>query len=66
MKWLFKIKSYNRANLLYKLGQKQEAIFVEEQALCFADKKNIKRLEETLRKIKVGEKNMRKLIQSYG
>lgn len=44
------------ANLLYKLGQKQEAISVEEQALCFADKKNIKGLEDTLRKIKANEK----------
>ena len=44
------------ANLLYKLGQKQEAISAEEEALCFAAKKNIKGLEETLRKIKAGEK----------
>jgi len=47
------------ANLFYKLGNKKEAIATEEKALLFADKKNVedyKGLEETLRKMKAGEK----------
>jgi len=47
------------ANLFYKLGQKEEAIAQEKEALHLADKKDIegyKGMEETLRKMTAGEK----------
>jgi len=47
------------ANLLYKLGQKQEAIINEKEALRLADKKDAetyKGMEDTLRKMNAGEK----------
>jgi len=47
------------ANLLYKLGQKEEAINQGERALRFADKNNIgeyKDFEDNLLKMKAGEK----------
>lgn len=44
------------ANLLYKLGQKEEAIAKEEEALRYADKKNSEGFQETLGKMKAGEK----------
>jgi len=44
------------ANLLYKLGRKEEAIAKEEEALHSAGKKDTKWLEETLTKMKAGEK----------
>lgn len=44
------------ANLLYKLGQKEEAIAKEEEALRYADKKNSEGFQETLDKMKAGEK----------
>lgn len=44
------------ANLLYKLGRKEEAIAKEEEALHSAGKKYTKWLEETLAKMKAGEK----------
>jgi thioredoxin-related protein len=47
------------ANLFYKLGQKQEAITNEKEALRLADKKDVetyKGMEETLRKMNAGEK----------
>ena len=47
------------ANIFYKLGQKQEAIFNETEALRLADKKDVetfKGMEETLRKMTAGEK----------
>jgi tetratricopeptide (TPR) repeat protein len=42
------------ANLLYKLGRKDEAIAVQEKAVSLA--KDKKPLEETLNKMKKGEK----------
>jgi len=44
------------ANLLYKLGQKEQAIAKEEEALRYIGKKDNKWLEETLTKMKAGEK----------
>jgi len=44
------------ANLLYKLGQKEEAIVKEGEALRLADQNIKKNFEETLRKMKSGEK----------
>lgn len=47
------------ANLLYKLGQKEEAIAKEEEAIRYIPKENIsgrKNYEETLQKMKAGEK----------
>jgi len=47
------------ANLLYKLGQKEEAIAKEEEAIRYVPKENIsgrKNYEETLQKMKAGEK----------
>ncbi|MDP4291230.1 MAG: hypothetical protein Q8908_09125, partial [Bacteroidota bacterium] len=47
------------ANLLYKLGQKQEAINTEKEALRLTDKKDAeayKGAEDTLRKMTAGEK----------
>jgi thiol-disulfide isomerase/thioredoxin len=47
------------ANLYYKLGQKQEAIANEKEALSLADKKDVesyKGMEETLRRMNAGEK----------
>jgi len=44
------------ANLLYKLGQKEQAIAKEEEALRYIGKKDNKWLEETLAKMKAGEK----------
>lgn len=46
------------ANLLYKLGQKDEAVRKEEEVLSLADKKDkgYNGLVETLRKMKAGEK----------
>ena len=48
-----------KANLLYKLDLKQEAIATEKEALRYADVKDIKGykgMEETLRKMTAGEK----------
>ena len=44
------------ANILYKLGQKEEAIAKEEEALSIIDKKDASGYEETIRKMKAGEK----------
>ena len=47
------------ANLLYKLGNKKEAIAKEEEALRYVnseDKQTYKIIEDTLRKMKSGEK----------
>jgi thiol-disulfide isomerase/thioredoxin len=44
------------ANLLYKLGQTKEAISKEEEVLRYTDKNENKGFEETLRKMKAGEK----------
>jgi len=44
------------ANLLYKLGQKQNAIAKEEEALRSADKTDIQVLKETLKKMNAGVK----------
>lgn len=44
------------ANLLYKLGQTKEAISKEEEVLRYTDKNGNKGFEETLRKMKAGEK----------
>jgi tetratricopeptide (TPR) repeat protein len=44
------------ANLLYKLGQKEEAIATEEKALQFGDKEDKEGFEQTLAKMKAGEK----------
>ena len=47
------------ANLKYKLGRKEEAIVIGEQALLYADNEEVEEYEEfkeTLRKMKAGEK----------
>jgi Highly conserved protein containing a thioredoxin domain len=44
------------ANILYRLGQKEEAIAKEEEALSIIDKKDASGYEETIRKMKAGEK----------
>lgn len=44
------------ANLLYKLGRKEEAIAKEEEALQYAEKEDKTRFEKTLLKMKAGEK----------
>lgn len=44
------------ANLLYKLGQKEEAIATEEKALQFGDKDDKEGFEQTLAKMRAGEK----------
>nr|WP_320057461.1 thioredoxin family protein [uncultured Bacteroides sp.] len=44
------------ANLLYKLGQSEEAIAKEEEALRHSSKNDTKGFEETLRKMKAKEK----------
>lgn len=54
------------ANLLYKLGQKEEAITKEEEALRFADEKNLKGFTETLMKMKAGEKTWSEDIEPIG
>ena len=54
------------ANLLYKLGQKEEAITKEEEALRFAAEKDIKGFTETLLKMKAGEKTWSENIEPIG
>lgn len=54
------------ANLLYKLGQKEEAIAKEEEALRFANKKEIKGFTDTLSKMKAGEKTWKENTQPIG
>ena len=54
------------ANLLYKLGQKEEAITKEEEALRFAAEKDIKGFSETLLKMKAGEKTWSENIEPIG
>jgi len=44
------------ANLLYKLGQKEEAIFMEQEALNYVTKDRSEDLKMTLQKMKAGEK----------
>jgi len=60
----YKLDTYT--NLLYKLGQKEEAIAKEEDALRFAEKKNIKGFTETLEKMKAGEKTWKENIEPIG
>jgi thioredoxin-related protein len=43
------------ANLLYKLGQKEEAISKEEEALKYADQTSSKGFQETIEKMKAGK-----------
>ena len=48
-----------KANILYKLGKKEEAIALEKQAIAsFPTRENaqVKELEETVRKMEAGEK----------
>jgi thiol-disulfide isomerase/thioredoxin len=54
------------ANLLYKLGQKEEAIAKEEEALRFAAEKDLKGFTETLLKMKTGEKTWSENIEPIG
>ena len=54
------------ANLLYKLGQKEEAITKEEEALHFAAEKDLKGFTETLLKMKAGEKTWSENIEPIG
>ena len=54
------------ANLLYKLGQKEEAITKEEEALRFAAEKDLKGFTETLLKMKAGEKTWSENIEPIG
>ncbi|GEM_PF-343385 len=54
------------ANLLYKLGQKEEAIAKEEEALRFANEKEMKGFTETLRRMKVGEKTWKENMEPIG
>ena len=54
------------ANLLYKLGQKEEAIAREEEALRYADEKDKKVFTETLMKMKAGEKTWSENIEPIG
>jgi len=54
------------ANLLYKLGQKEEAITKEEEALRFANEKDLKGFTETLLKMKAGEKTWSENIEPIG
>lgn len=44
------------ANLLYKSGRKKEAIAQEQEVIRFANKNEVKGLEENLRKMHAGEK----------
>jgi len=60
----YKLDTY--ANLLYKLGQKEEAISKEEEALRFANKKELKIFTETLSKMKVGEKTWKENMEPIG
>ena len=43
------------ANLLYKLGQKEEAISKEEEALKYADQTSSKGFQDTIEKMKAGK-----------
>lgn len=54
------------ANILYKLGQKEEAIAKEEEALRFANEKDLKGFTETLLKMKAGEKTWSENIEPIG
>ena len=54
------------ANLLYKLGQKKEAVLKEEEALRFANKNEVKSFTETLRKMKAGEKTWKENMEPIG
>jgi len=54
------------ANLLYKLGQKEEAITKEEEALRFAAEKDLKGFTETLLKMKASEKTWSENIEPIG
>jgi len=47
------------ANLLYKLGQKEEAIVMEQEALNYVTKERSEDLKKTLQKMKAGEKTWR-------
>jgi tetratricopeptide (TPR) repeat protein len=60
----YKLDTY--ANLLYKLGQKEEAIAKEEEALRFANKKEVKIFTETLKKMKAGEKTWKENMEPIG
>jgi len=44
------------ANLLYKLGQNEEAITKEKEALSYAKKEDMARFEKTILKMKTNEK----------
>jgi thiol-disulfide isomerase/thioredoxin len=44
------------ANLLYKLGQKEEAIIIEEEAMNLDNKESKEGFKKTLQKMKAGEK----------
>lgn len=54
------------ANLLYKLEKKERAIEKEEEALRYADKKSFDVFEETLRKMKSGEKTWKEKNEPIG
>lgn len=54
------------ANLLYKLGQREEAIAREEEALRFANKKSVNGFTETLNKMKAGEKTWKEKMEPIG
>jgi thioredoxin-related protein len=54
------------ANLLHKLGRKEEAIAKEEEALRYAAEKDRKGFTETLLKMKAGEKTWKENIDPIG